>query len=385
MAGIYIHIPFCASRCIYCDFYSTTTVSLQDQYTEALCKEMELRKHYLSDLQADLQEPTVIDTLYFGGGTPSQLSADNFRKIFQSLQQKIFSHPHYRLSSHPEITVECNPDDITGELLHTLKSLSVNRISMGVQTFSDERLKFLRRRHTSQEVYHAIDLIRQHEIDNISIDLIFGFPKQTLAEWEEDLQQAINLDVQHISAYSLMYEEGTPLYKMLTTNKVEEIDEKLSLAMFNTLIDTMVNNGFEHYEISNFAKPNHRSQHNSSYWKNTPYLGLGVAAHSYNLSSRQWNVSHIKKYIQSLSNNEVPAEIEPLDDTTRYNDLIATALRTKEGICLDRLDIINKEFLLKQAQKHLEQQTLMINNGWLSLTREGIYISDSIMADLIKV
>ena len=385
MAGIYIHIPFCASRCIYCDFYSTTTVSLQDQYTEALCKEMELRKHYLSDLQADLQEPTVIDTLYFGGGTPSQLSADNFRKIFQSLQQKIFSHPHYRLSSHPEITVECNPDDITGELLHTLKSLSVNRISMGVQTFSDERLKFLRRRHTSQEVYHAIDLIRQHEIDNISIDLIFGFPKQTLAEWEEDLQQAINLDVQHISAYSLMYEEGTPLYKMLTTNKVEEIDEKLSLAMFNTLIDTMVNNGFEHYEISNFAKPNHRSQHNSSYWKNTPYLGLGVAAHSYNLSSRQWNVSHIKKYIQSLSNNEVPAEIEPLDDTTRYNDLIATALRTKEGICLDILDTINKEFLLKQAQKHLEQQTLMINNGCLSLTREGIFISDSIMADLIKV
>lgn len=385
MAGIYIHIPFCASRCIYCDFYSTTTVSLQDQYTEALCKEMELRKHYLSDLQADLQEPTVIDTLYFGGGTPSQLSADNFRKIFQSLQQKIFSHPHYRLSPHPEITVECNPDDITGELLHTLKSLSVNRISMGVQTFSDERLKFLRRRHTSQEVYHAIDLIRQHEIDNISIDLIFGFPKQTLAEWEEDLQQAINLDVQHISAYSLMYEEGTPLYKMLTTNKVEEIDEKLSLAMFNTLINTMVNNGFEHYEISNFAKPNYRSQHNSSYWKNTPYLGLGVAAHSYNLSSRQWNVSHIKKYIQSLSNNEVPAEIEPLDDTTRYNDLIATALRTKEGICLDRLDTINKEFLLKQAQKHLEQQTLMINNGCLSLTREGIYISDSIMADLIKV
>lgn len=384
MAGIYIHIPFCASRCIYCDFYSTTSLPLQDQYTEALCNEIRLRREYLSDTSCE-QEPMTIDTIYFGGGTPSQLSHNNLHKIFNALDKYIFSDSRYLLSSNPEITLECNPDDITPDFTQSLRELPVNRISMGVQSFSDERLKFLRRRHSSQDVYRAIDLLKEVGIDNISIDLIFGFPNQTLEEWEYDLHKAIEMNIQHLSAYSLMYEEGTPLFHLLKTNKVQEIDEDLSLDMFNLLIDTLTDSGFEHYEISNFAKHGFRSRHNSSYWKNIAYLGLGASAHSYNGQSRQWNIADMKQYINAIRENNILAEVEYLDEDTKYNDLITTALRTKEGIDLCSLNDYYHDFLLQNAEKHIRKGTLMIADNRVSLTRKGLFTSDAIMEDLVKV
>lgn len=385
MAGIYIHIPFCASRCIYCDFYSSTSLSAQNLYTQAICTEIELRKDYLSSLVKKDAEDNHINTIYFGGGTPSLLSEDNFQKIFSSLHQHIFSNPQCPLSSTPEITVECNPDDITQDFLFILKKHAVNRISMGVQSFDNSRLKFLGRRHTVEHVYKSIELLKNNDFHNISIDLIFGFPKQTLDEWDKDVHKAILLDIQHISAYSLMYEEGTALYKLLMNKKIEEVDEKLSLDMFNLLINKMQDAGFEHYEISNFTKEGFRSRHNSNYWQGVPYLGLGASAHSYNRTSRQWNIASVKQYTEALQHNSIPYEIEELDAITQYNDIVVTALRTKEGIDLRRLNKEEKDYLLQHAQRHILQNRLVLNDTHLALTRQGIFVSDGVMTDLIKV
>lgn len=284
-----------------------------------------------------------------------------------------------------EVTFEANPDDITPHLVATLRKCGVNRVSMGTQTFNDERLEFLHRRHTALQTNKAVDILRKGGIDNISIDLIYGFPEQTVDEWQKDINHAIELSVSHLSAYSLMYEEGTSLYKMLKQGKIKEIDENVSLAMYKTLVKSMKDAGYEHYEISNFAKPGMRAMHNSSYWDDTPYIGIGAAAHSYNRKSRQWNVSDIKKYIEATNNDVILAEQETIDDDTHYNDLITTALRTSEGLDLDMLDEKQKHFMLECAKDYLQTGSLELSDNHIRIAPDSVFISDMVMSDLMKV
>lgn len=374
MAGIYIHIPFCKSRCIYCGFYSTTLLDLRKKYINAVCREMELRKNYI-------REP--FSTIYLGGGTPSLLDEAELTKLF------LYINNVYDVDRNAEITMECNPDDITPKFTNMLSHLPINRVSMGAQTFADSRLRLLHRRHNSDEVKHAVKLLREAGIKNISIDLMFGFPDESLSQWKEDISAAMALNVEHISAYSLMYEENTPLWKMLDTGKVKEIDEELSLTMFKELVCQLTDAGYEHYEISNFARPGYRSRHNSSYWHQVPYIGLGAAAHSFDLNSRQWNVADLKLYIEEINNGIIPMEREELDNDTTFNDIITTALRTSDGIDLNALETrLGKRYrntLISAAGKHLEQGLLEIRHDRLRLTSEGIFISDMVMSDLMIV
>lgn len=374
MAGIYIHIPFCKSRCIYCGFYSTTLLDLRKKYINAVCREMELRKNYI-------REP--FSTIYLGGGTPSLLDEAELTKLF------LYINNVYDVDRNAEITMECNPDDITPKFTNMLSRLPINRVSMGAQTFADSRLRLLHRRHNSDEVKHAVKLLREAGIKNISIDLMFGFPDESLSQWKEDISAAMALNVEHISAYSLMYEEDTPLWKMLDTGKVKEIDEELSLTMFKELVCQLTDAGYEHYEISNFARPGYRSRHNSSYWHQVPYIGLGAAAHSFDLNSRQWNVADLKLYIEEINNGIIPMEREELDNDTTFNDIITTALRTSDGIDLNALETrLGKRYrntLISAAGKHIEQGLLEIRHDRLRLTSEGIFISDMVMSDLMIV
>lgn len=374
MAGIYIHIPFCKSRCIYCGFYSTTLLDLRKKYINAVCREMELRKNYI-------HEP--FSTIYLGGGTPSLLDEAELTKLF------LYIDNVYDVDRNAEITMECNPDDITPEFTNMLSRLPINRVSMGAQTFADSRLRLLHRRHNSDEVKHAVKLLREAGIKNISIDLMFGFPDESLSQWKEDISAALALNVEHISAYSLMYEEDTPLWKMLDTGKVKEIDEELSLTMFKELVCQLTDAGYEHYEISNFARPGYRSRHNSSYWHQVPYIGLGAAAHSFDLNSRQWNVADLKLYIEEINNGIIPMEREELDNDTTFNDIITTALRTSDGIDLNAMETrLGKRYrntLISAAGKHIEQGLLEIRHDRLRLTSEGIFISDMVMSDLMIV
>lgn len=377
MTGLYIHIPFCKSRCIYCGFYSTTIAEMKDAYVDALCQEMMLRK--CGD---------EITTIYLGGGTPSQLSPTQLRHLYNIINKV------YHVSDDAEITMECNPDDITPEYARFIQDLPINRVSMGAQTFNDETLKFLHRRHTSQQVKEAVGLLRNAGINNISIDLMFGFPNETLEEWQNDIREALNLNVEHISAYSLMYEEGTPLLRMMQQQegkedcKLHRIEEETSLAMYEELINRLTAAGYTHYEISNFGKI--RSRHNSSYWQRVPYIGIGAAAHSYDKKSRWWNVADVKKYIQLVNQGILPIdEIELLDLETQYNDMVTTALRTCEGISLtlvkDLFGMEYHEYLLKNAEKSIARHLLEITGDHIHLTREGLFISDDIMSDLIHV
>ena len=387
MAGLYIHIPFCESRCIYCGFYSTTLAEMKAQYVEAVCREMEMRGSIPGIGGKEGFEN--LETVYLGGGTPSQLSPALLQRFFDCLSQ------HADLSSMREITMECNPDDLTDEYVEALRQLPVNRVSMGAQTFSDDRLRFLHRRHTARQVTEAVERLRRIGIRNISIDLMFGFPGETLADWEEDIRQALALQVEHISAYSLMYEEGTALHRMLQQGKISETDEDTYLKMYETLIDRLTAADFEHYEISNFARRteeagNFRSKHNSSYWNGTPYIGLGAAAHSYDIDNRWWNVSDVREYIRRISEGgDAVEEREVLDSGTRYDDMVMTALRTADGLRVDaveeRFGTAMKDHLMRNAQPHLEAGRLQLSDGTLSLTRQGLFVSDSIMSDLMYV
>lgn len=383
MAGLYIHIPFCASRCIYCGFYSTTQLSQQDRYVDALCKEMELRP-----LNAAFSPLTSI---YLGGGTPSQLSSPNLERLFLYINKVYGINNVYGENlGDIEITMECNPDDVTEELAALLSRLPVNRVSMGAQTFSDKRLQLLRRRHHAQQVDEAVERLRKAGIENISIDLMFGFPNETLLEWEHDLERALSLQVEHISAYSLMYEEGTRLCQLKDQGlrAYTPISDELSRQMYEVLKDRLEQAGYEHYEISNFARKrtdggSWRSRHNSSYWQGIPYIGIGAAAHSYQLNTRSWNVSDLNAYMRAIESGKLPSEEEVLDEDTRYNDLITTAMRTREGICIEQLSDKYRTYLLQTASRSLQHELLTIENGYLHLTREGLFVSDDVMSDLI--
>lgn len=375
MAGIYLHIPFCKRRCIYCDFYSTTMEQRKDEYIEALCRELEMRRDYTG-------EPSVA-TVYFGGGTPSQLEERHFHRVFETIGN------NYRLRPDAEITLEANPDDLTPDYVAMLRHLPFNRISIGIQTFNDETLRLLHRRHTASQAVEAVHRCQEAGFGNISIDLMYGLPGESRDSWADDLQQAIGLQVQHISAYHLIYEEGTELWELRRRHRVEEVDEDSSLTFFSMLIDRLRDAGFEHYEISNFALPGMHSRHNSSYWDGTRYLGCGAAAHSYNGKSRQWNVASLDRYIKDIQAGKLPCEVETLDLHTRYNDRIITAIRTTRGLSLSTLQAeFGKElhdFCLNNARPHLQQGTLTIDGDRLHLTRQGIFVSDGIMSDLLWV
>ena len=375
MAGIYIHIPFCKTRCIYCDFYSTTRSELKSQYIRALCRELTERKEYL--------KREAVETIYFGGGTPSQLSEEDFKEVFKTIEQV------YGMREATEITLEANPDDLTEEYIGMLHTLPFNRISMGIQTFDDATLQLLNRRHNATQAIEAVKRCRQAGFQNISIDLIYGLPGETEQRWAQDLQQAVSLDVEHISAYHLIYEEGTPLYKMLQQHSVSQVDEDSSLNFFSTLIDTLSTAGYEHYEISNFCKPGMYSRHNTSYWQGIPYLGCGPSAHSFDGDSREWNVASLNQYLSSIEQRQRQHETEQLNTQTRYNEYIITGLRTMWGISTEELkkkfgDRLSK-YCLEQARSYLENGKLELHNDRLKLTREGIFISDGIMSDLLEI
>ena len=379
MAGIYIHVPFCESRCAYCDFYSTTLLRHRSAYVDTVCRELKLR---LPELQG-----APIETIYFGGGTPSTLTIEELSSILTSLRNFHLSSFNFQLA---EITLEANPDDLTEEYVQGLRTLPFNRVSIGIQSFHNRTLQLVGRRHTAQEAIDAVHRCQRMGLTNISIDLIYGMPGESLDDWDYSLQQAIALEVPHISAYHLTYEEDTRLWMMKEQGKVTPIDEEQSIKAFELLRTRLLAAGYEHYEISNFALPGYHSRHNSSYWKGIPYLGLGPGAHSYDGSSRRWNLSNVTEYIATPEGADVPHEVEQLSTEERYDERIITELRTAQGIDLTRLltdfGPVYHLHCLQCAAPYIEQKQLIRTaDEHLRLTPESIFISDAIMRDLMAL
>ena len=345
-----------------------------DPFVDALCAEAEMRREEAGE---------TVRTVYFGGGTPSRLQRNHFEQIFNSL------FTHYTIVPDAEITIEANPDDLTEEYLRMLSLLPFNRISIGIQSFDDKELTFLSRRHTGNEAAIAVRRAQQHGFNNISIDLMYGLPEQTMKIWQSNLQIALELNIQHISAYHLIYEEKTRMYRLLKAGKIKPVREETSTEMFAMLIDTLTSQGFIQYEISAFGREGCFSQHNSAYWKNVKYVGLGPAAHSYNGDHRSWNVASINRYIKSIGAGTPEREVEQLSLNDKYNEFILTGLRTMWGLDLQELRARFGEqlhrYCLENAQRYLDQKLLQSDEGVLRLTREGIFISDGIMSELMRV
>ncbi len=350
---------------------------MKEQYVDSLIREIGMRQN---------ESHGSWHTIYLGGGTPSRLSAVELERLFSVID----------CSRAVEITMECNPDDITEEYAALLGRLPVNRVSMGAQTFSDEQLRFIHRRHSARQVDEAVERLRRAGINNISIDLMYGFPGETMDDWQKDIDHALSLSPEHLSAYSLMFEEDTALYTMLKKGIVKETDEETSRAMYELLIDKTAAAGLEHYEISNFARPGFRSRHNSSYWNDTPYVGIGAAAHSYNRTTRSWNTADVKEYIESINNGRLPSEREQLSYKTLYNDFVMLSLRTCEGIDLttleERFGRTLLDYCLSAAERFIADgllETIHSNHlpstAFLRLTRRGIFVSDMIMSELFHV
>ena len=388
MAGIYIHIPFCKSRCSYCAFYSTTSLELRQRYVDAVCREMEMRGDGCWG----------IETIYIGGGTPSQLTIQQLEQLFLYIN-KVYKLKEFlpckrpeverslrsKLRELPEITIEVNPDDVTESFANGLRMLPVNRLSMGAQTFSDERLQLIHRRHTAAQVALAVKRLREAGIGNVNIDLMYGFPDETLEEWQHDIDAALSLRPEHLSAYCLSYEEGTALYEQMRKGVCSPVDEETEKAMYDSLIDRLTAEGFEHYELSNFARPGYRSRHNSSYWTGIPYIGLGAAAHSFDGQCRSWNVSDLRQYIEGMERGERLFEEERLQGDTYYNDRVTVALRTCEGLNLAEMSAQHRDYCLSQARRFLESGLLRLDGERLYLTREGLFVSNMVMSELMAV
>ncbi|HAR39548.1 MAG TPA: coproporphyrinogen III oxidase [Porphyromonadaceae bacterium] len=374
MAGIYIHIPYCKTRCTYCDFYTLTNESQIDPFVNALCREADMRKEELSE---------TVKTIYFGGGTPSRLHQNHFGQIFDTLFNR------YTINADAEITVEANPDDLSDDYIRMLAKLPVNRLSIGIQSFDDDELKFLSRRHSARQAIDAVRKCQDQGFRNISIDLMYGLPGQSLELWERNLDQAITLNIQHISAYHLIYEEKTRMYSLLKAGKIRQVDETTSTSMFSKLIDRLTGDDFIHYEISAFGKEGCFSRHNSAYWQNKKYVGLGPAAHSYDGDNRSLNVASLNRYIKGIESGIPDRSYEQLSLNEKYNEYILTGLRTMWGINLKELkNRFGEQFFqscMENAQKYLDQKLLTREEDTLKLTRDGIFISDGIMSDLMLV
>ena len=375
MAGIYIHVPFCQSRCAYCDFYSTTLFAHREAYVDTVCRELRQR---LPELKGE-----SIKTIYFGGGTPSTLTIEELKKILEV----IFQPSSFNLQLE-EITLEANPDDLTEEYVKGLLTLPINRVSLGIQSFHDRTLRLVGRRHTAREAIDAVHRLQQAGITNISIDLIYGLPGEKLDDWAYSLDHAIALGVKHISAYHLTYEEGTRLWRMQEQGLVTPIEEEQSIRSFELLREKLLDAGYEHYEISNFALPGYHSRHNSSYWQGIAYIGVGPGAHSYDENDRRWNLSNLADYIATPHGEDVPHEVEHLTTEERYDERIITELRTAQGIDLTGLKGDFGEHYhthcLRCAKPYIERgQLIHTDDNCLHLTPESILVSDAVMRDLL--
>ncbi len=370
MSGIYIHIPFCKSRCKYCDFYSNTNLQFRDDYVAALICEINDRKHYLTD--------NHINTIYLGGGTPSLLPVDSILLILNNIKES------FDLANDVEITLEANPGDLTEEYLRQLKAIGINRLTIGIQSFDNSMLSLIGRRHTAEQAVEAVKNAREAGFNNISIDLIYGLPGQTLEAWQKQLNTALTLDIQHISTYCLSYEEGTPLTKMLEAKEIEAIDDLTENQMYEILVNTLKNNGFVQYEVSNFSKSGMHSRHNSAYWDGTEYLGIGAAAHSYNGVSRQWNKSDIIEYIRTAKEHCIQPETEILTEQDKYNECVMLSLRTTKGINLNELTEKDKTYCLHQAKPFIQSRLLVLEDNRLTASLGGINILNYITEHLMQ-
>ena len=373
MAGIYIHIPFCKKLCHYCDFYHVIAQDENSSYINAIKKEAEIRQAYLAG--------DKIKTIYIGGGTPSVLSVKELENILDYIGRIFVIEPEN------EITIELNPDDTTENYLNDLIKININRISLGVQSWRDEDLKLMNRRHTVKDAQVAIENSIKAGFENISVDLIYGIPGMGIDNWTSNLDKTMSFDIKHLSAYHLTVEPGTVFGKMKEKGLLEEIDEEESTAEFNLLIDKTESAGFIQYEISNFGKPGYFSVHNTNYWKQVPYLGLGPSAHSFNGYSRQWNVRDLKKYIKALKGGKLLFEREELDIKTRFNEYIMTSLRTMWGIDLEYVEkIFEKEgydYVINLSSKFIGYGLMKQENKNLVLTNQGKMISDNIISEFM--
>jgi oxygen-independent coproporphyrinogen III oxidase len=373
MAGIYIHVPLCKKLCFYCDFYHVITTGDNSVFVDALCKEATLRKNYLGS--------ESISTIYFGGGTPSVLSIDQLGLILGHLKNE------YNVEDNCEISVELNPDDVNPEYLTGLKLLEFNRISLGIQSWRDTDLKMLNRRHDAAQAERALREIFDIGFDNVTIDLIYGIPGMSADDWASMLDFSFSFDIKHLSAYHLTIEKGTVFGKMLEKGLLTEIEEEESISLFNLLIEKAEAAGFIHYEISNFGKPGYFSVHNSNYWKQINYAGLGPSAHSFNGYSRQWNIRDLKGYVKAVNSGKPFFEREDLDLKARFNEYVMTSLRTMWGIDLDYIErTFEKEgydYIVNLAGKFKGYGLIKQENKNLVLTNQGKIISDNIISEFM--
>jgi len=371
MAGIYIHIPFCKQACHYCDFHFSTSLKYKDDLLQALITEIKLQKNYL--------DGETIHTIYFGGGTPSLLSGDEISLILGEITKL------HIVAANAEITLEANPDDLHKAKLQSLRHTGINRFSIGIQSFYDEDLRWMNRAHKADEAGSSVKRAQDTGFENITIDLIYGYPLLTDAKWNDNLNQAFSLEVPHISTYSMTVEPRTALASFINKKKQPAMDDEQSAGQFVLLMDAMQKHNFEHYEISNFCKPGHYSRHNSNYWKGVKYLGIGPSAHSFNQQTRQWNIANNAKYLQALAKLELPAETEVLTEKDRLNEYIMTSLRTSWGLDLDKLNTIAAAAaneLKLSAQSHFERGWITQKDNIIYLTQTGKLYADHIAAAL---
>jgi len=371
MAGIYVHIPFCKRACHYCNFHFSTSVKQLDAMIHAICREADLRHQYINE---------SVRTIYFGGGTPSLLTIYDLRFMIDCLKNL------FEIDKDAEITIEANPDDITEEKLDAWKVIGINRLSIGVQSFFQEDLEWMNRVHTVEQAFGSIVLAQQIGFTNLTIDLIYGMPALTNERWKQNVEMALSLNVPHLSCYALTVEPKTALEKMIASGTTENVDPDKQSCQFELLMQWVEDAGYEHYEVSNFAKPGYRSKHNSSYWQGKPYIGLGPSAHSFNGYSRQWNIANNALYINSIEQNIIPSETELLTEVQQLNEYIMTSLRTIEGLSLaDVSTKWNKDALEKvmlQSKKFIQRELMFEKDDRLILTRKGKLFTDGIAADL---
>ena len=371
MSGIYIHIPFCKQACHYCDFHFSTSLKKKDEMVLALAKEIALRKSEFND--------EIVETIYFGGGTPSILEISDIRLLIDTVYQ------NYKVIENPEITVEANPDDLTETRIIELANNQINRLSIGIQSFFEDDLKLMNRAHNSEEAKKCLEIATRY-FDNISIDLIYGVPDMSNEKWLQNLETALSFNVPHISSYALTVEPKTALHTFIQKGIIPQPDDEVAQEHFHLLVDKLEENGFIHYELSNFGKPTYFSKNNSSYWLGKKYIGIGPSAHSYNGISRSWNISNNTLYLKSIAENILPSETETLTKTDRYNEYVMTGLRTIWGISLDRIE---REFgktylnyLNKQSYNYIEDHFLFVDDNILRTTKIGKFLSDGIASDL---
>lgn len=375
MAGIYIHIPFCKQKCTYCDFhFSTTFEAYRSQMIEAMLLEIEQRSQYIDKNES-------INSIYFGGGTPSLLTSEELNAILAKIDV------HFKVNLNCERTLEANPDDIQLETLTAWKKSGINRLSIGLQSFKKADLEWMNRAHSVEESFSCVALAQSMGFENLTVDLMYGLPDLTNEEWENHILQVINMGVTHISAYCLTIEEKTELNTLVKAGKISPASEDIQSEQFTILIDTLEKNGFIHYEISNFCKPNHEAIHNSNYWKGENYLGIGPSAHSFNQVSRAWNVRNNREYIRKVNSNEVYFETEMLTPEDRFNELLLTGLRTNFGVSISKLSncLEIPPSFWNDIQLFQNQQLLFIENDTLFLTKKGKLQADKIASDLFQI